>query len=99
MQGGYTREFFAEKISVSPRFLADVESGKVGVSISTLKNISLELNVSTDYLVGIDTPQKNDFLRTDIISKINQLDDKYLEDVSNILEAVLNIAKSDNNND
>lgn len=50
---GYTREFFAEKLSVSTRFLATVESGEAGVSISTLKNIALLLDTSSDYLIGI----------------------------------------------
>lgn len=48
-----TRETLAEKIGVSTRFLADVESGKVGVSIETLRNLSAALNISSDYLLGI----------------------------------------------
>ncbi|MGN1318666.1 MAG: helix-turn-helix domain-containing protein, partial [Lachnospirales bacterium] len=48
-----TREYLAELIGVSPRFLADVEGGKVGVSISTLKKICKALNVSSDYLLGL----------------------------------------------
>lgn len=49
-----TREKLAELIDVSPRFLAEVESGKVGVSLQTLKNISIALSASTDYLLGLD---------------------------------------------
>ncbi|MBQ7760544.1 MAG: helix-turn-helix transcriptional regulator [Clostridia bacterium] len=48
-----TREQLAEKINVSVRFLADVESGKVGVSLSTLKMLCDTLNVSADYLLGV----------------------------------------------
>ncbi len=48
-----TREQLAEKINVSVRFLADVESGKVGVSLSTLKTLCDVLNVSADYLLGV----------------------------------------------
>ncbi len=39
-----TREKLAELVDVSPRFLAEVEAGKTGVSLQTLKNISLALS-------------------------------------------------------
>lgn len=90
---GYTRENFAEKISVSTRFLADVEGGKVGVSISTLKNISLVLNVSTDYLIGIVNPEQEELQKKSIISKINNIDKKHLCDLDKILECIINISK------
>lgn len=96
---GYTREAFSEKISISPRFLASIEDGEAGVSITTLKKIALELNVTVDYLLGIEKLDKTDLLRTDIISKINRLDDKHLEDVNRILESILNIANSKDKKD
>ena len=34
---GYSREELAEKIGVSPRFVANIEVGSVGVSPSTIK--------------------------------------------------------------
>ncbi len=51
---GLTREKLAELVEVSPRFLAEVEAGKTGVSLQTLKNISIALSSSTDYLLGLD---------------------------------------------
>lgn len=48
-----TREKLAEMVNVSPRFLADVEAGKVGVSMETLKALSIALRVSSDYLLGL----------------------------------------------
>ena len=39
MQKQITREALAEKIDVSARFLADVERGKVGISLVTLRNM------------------------------------------------------------
>ncbi|MDE7390013.1 MAG: helix-turn-helix domain-containing protein [Lachnospiraceae bacterium] len=91
---GYTREAFAETISVSTRFLADVESGKVGVSISTLKNMALELNVMSDYLIGISSAENSeDLIRNGIISKIKLIDSKYLKDIDTILDCIISIAK------
>lgn len=54
-----TRESLAEQINVSPRFLADVESGKVGVSIETLKNLSVALGASCDYLLGVENKSES----------------------------------------
>ena len=46
---GLTRERLAELIGVSPRFLADVESGKVGVSLATLKRMCTALECTADF--------------------------------------------------
>ena len=93
---GFTREAFAERISVSPRFLADVERGNVGVSISTLKTIALELNESVDYLVGIVSVRKEEVYRDKLISKINLIDSTYLKDIDTVLDSLINIAKNEN---
>ena len=50
-QKGYTREKLAELLSVSPKFLYDCESGRVGISISTLKRACEVLGVSADRLL------------------------------------------------
>lgn len=46
-----TREQLAEKIDVSPQFIADVEYGNKGVSIRTLFQLSQVLKVSAEYLL------------------------------------------------
>lgn len=92
---GYTREFLAEKISVSTRFLADVETGNVGVSLATLKNIAVVLNVSADYLLGIVDDSFNDERQT-IVNKINRIDSKYISSVDNLFESVIKIIDLNN---
>lgn len=92
---GYTRETFAEKIEVSTRFLADLESGKVGVSISTLKSIANNLNVSTDYLIGLKNPNDEEIQKEKAISKINQMPVKYIDKVNCILDCITEITKSE----
>lgn len=91
---GYTREHFAEKLSVSTRFLADVESGQVGVSISTLKNISVILDTPTDYLIGITELDNENLSRQSAINKIEKIDEKHLQQINTILDCILNIANS-----
>lgn len=70
-----SREKLAEKIDVSPRFLADVESGKVGVSIETLKLLAVCLNCSTDYLLGIQPFSVSESKA--LLNEISLLDSKY----------------------
>lgn len=82
-----TREMLAENINVSSRFLADVESGKVGVSLSTLKNICKYLGVSSDYLLDLLDIKIQYSERTEILNRINQLDSKYLSNVNKIIAA------------
>lgn len=92
-QKGYTRESFSEALSVSPRFIANIECGEAGVSISTLKNISNILNISTDYLLGISNPGDTELSRQLAINKINSLDDKYLDHINTILDCVTEITE------
>lgn len=71
-----TREKLAEKVDVSPRFLADVESGKVGVSMQTLKNLCLALSTTADYLLGL-SDDKTDNYAEQISDKLSSIDIKY----------------------
>lgn len=70
-----TREKLAEMVNVSPRFLAEVEAGKVGVSMETLKSLSIALQVSSDFLLGIkdDAYAISEFLQ----NAFSNLDPKY----------------------
>lgn len=79
-----TREKLAELIDVSPRFLAEVESGKVGVSLQTLKSISLTLSLSTDYLLGLDNENKLNQLEV-IYNQLTNVDERFLPLISTIV--------------
>lgn len=72
-----TREMLAEKIDVSARFLADVETGKVGISLSTLKKICEFLNISADFLIG-NTSNNNNCEIYELNSIINRIDKQYI---------------------
>ncbi len=85
-----TREKLAELIDVSPRFLAEVESGKVGVSLQTLKNISIALSASTDYLLGLDN--ENQLSQYEVLcSQLESIDEKYLPLITAIVKEIKNI--------
>ncbi|MGI6007253.1 MAG: helix-turn-helix domain-containing protein [Ruminococcus sp.] len=48
---GYTREYLAELVNVTPRFCYDLELGLKGMSLDTLCRLSKALKVTTDYLL------------------------------------------------
>ena len=51
---GFSREVLAEKLGVSPRFVANIEVGAVGISLSTLKRTCEVLGISADRLLWDD---------------------------------------------
>ena len=82
---GYTREQFAELLDVSNSYLAEVERGRTGVSLKTLKAICNLLGLSADYLIfGTERTQDSA-----ILDKIHRLDSKYLPLVDSILNQLL----------
>ncbi len=78
-----TREKLAEMVNVSPRFLADVEAGKVGVSMETLKLLSIALQVSSDYLLGI---KDDSYAIAEILqNSFSSLDPKYYMSILSLI--------------
>lgn len=61
-EAGLTREKLSEYIDISPQFLAEIESGKKGMSFSTLRRLCQVLGVSCDYLImGRDDAADNPY--------------------------------------
>ena len=81
---GYTREKFAELLDVSVSYMAEVERGRTGVSLKTLKAICNLLGLSADYLIfgGERDADKA------MLDKLH-LDDKYLPLVDELLNQLL----------
>lgn len=48
---GLTREQFAEKLDITPKFCSDIELGVKGMSVPTLCRIATTLSLSTDYIL------------------------------------------------
>ena len=48
---GLTREQFAEKLDITPKFCSDIELGVKGMSVPTLCRIASTLSLSTDYIL------------------------------------------------
>lgn len=68
---GMTREQLAERVDVTPRFIADVERGWCGPSLTTLKQICVVLGVSSDSLLWDDRQT------IDLNNRLLYVDEKY----------------------
>lgn len=77
---GYTREAFAEKLDITPKFCADIELGNKGMSVQTLCNISDVLKLSTDYIL-YGTVQQDCSLSGMMLQRCTPIEQKYAEDI------------------
>ena len=76
---GYTRETFAEMLDVTPKFCADIELGKKGMSVPTLCRIASVLKLSTDYILFGEDQQKHCF--SSVLRHCTPLEQKFAEDI------------------
>ena len=77
---GYTRETFAEKLDITPKFCADIELGNKGMSVQTLCKISDVLKLSTDYILFGATQQEHAFSSL-LLQRCTPAERKYAEDI------------------
>ena len=82
-----TQEELSEIIGVSPQYLSDLERGRVGTSIDTLKKICEKLNVSADFIL-FGKSDERDYANSTLIEKIQRLPKKQANMVSMFLEAM-----------
>lgn len=68
----FTQEALAEKTSLSPRYISQLERGIAFGSATTIVNVCKALNISTDFLF-------NDLIQSDSSEFINLIDNKFLE--------------------
>ncbi|MDF9867301.1 transcriptional regulator with XRE-family HTH domain [Bacilli bacterium PM5-3] len=89
-----TREELADKASISVNFLKNLEYGIKGASITTLSNLSKELNVPLDYLVfGEDNNTINNN-NEELLLLLNSMDE---DDRKKVQEIIVNIILAMNN--
>ncbi len=84
-----TRECLAEALDVSTRFLADVEAGKVGISLATLTRLCKVLNTSADYLLGLLDLSADDQELLAINKKLGDIDKDRLPYIHTIIDTFI----------
>ena len=73
-----SRETLAEKLDITTKFCADIESGARGVSIKTLVRLSECLMVSADYILLGDSSATSDQIFLRAFSRCPDNKKKYL---------------------
>ncbi|MCI9354275.1 MAG: helix-turn-helix transcriptional regulator [Firmicutes bacterium] len=77
-----TREELAELCEIEPSFLAAIENGKKSMTLFYFKKICTALNVSADYIMGINTDKNNDIsVLAKALSTMNEQDFKCAENI------------------
>ena len=100
-QSEYTQEQLAEKLSLSPRYISQLERGIAFGSATTIINICKALNITSDYLfqdlIKNDTPIINDLIEQDFLEDYLKLN-KYNKTVINaITKELAKLQYNDNN--
>jgi len=67
-QAEYTQEQLAEKLSLSPRYISQLERGIAFGSATTITSICKALNITSDFLFH-DLIQKDTPILTDLVSQ------------------------------
>ena len=75
----YTQEALAEKTSLSPRYISQLERGIAFGSASTIVGLCKALNISSDFLFS-------DLIKSDSSDYINVIDNKFLQNYSQLNE-------------
>lgn len=73
----YTQETLAEKLSLSPRYISQLERGIAFGSTNTIVSLCKALNISTDFLFS-------DFIDSDSCEYMDLIDSKFLENYSQL---------------
>ena len=85
-EAGFSREKLAELASVSPRFLADVELGFVGISLTTLKRLCEVLGISADRILW-----RQEDGDVTLLERLQHVDPAYLEPIGRLIQQQLEL--------
>lgn len=89
----FSRGELADMADISQKFLYEIESGRKGFSVNTLKKIADSLGTTCDYIVKGDDRYYNQ----DLYNAVNLFENENIEKVADILKAVheLNVIDSE----
>jgi len=75
----YTQEELAEKISLTPRYVSQLERGIAFGSATTIVSLCKALNISSDFLfndlIEVNSPEFSNFIDNDFLKNYSQLND------------------------
>ena len=85
-----TREQLAEKADISIQFLADIEMGRKSMSATTLRNLSISLGVTTDYIIFDRINNETTSNKEEIVALIEGMSAVELNGALDILKTYIN---------
>lgn len=86
-----TVEHLAELANISPEFLRAIESGQKGMSLTTLANLAVNLQTSTDYLLfGSASEEKY----TVMVQVLHALPEERIHDLAHLLTSILELSQN-----
>lgn len=86
---GLTREYLAECLEITPRFVADIERGSVGMSVPNLIKLCETLHVSSDFILwGNPSSDSN---RISIDERLKMVDSEYLTVIDKMVQNQLEL--------
>jgi transcriptional regulator with XRE-family HTH domain len=80
-QSNYTREYLAEISNISDNFLYEIETGRKGLSATTLYQVSQSLNVTMDYLANGEIEAVESCVKCYLLRHFNAKDREILEEI------------------
>ncbi|MDE7367665.1 MAG: helix-turn-helix domain-containing protein [Lachnospiraceae bacterium] len=84
-----TVEHLAELANISPEFLRAIESGQKGMSLTTLANLAVSLQTSTDYLLfGSASEEKY----TVMVQILQSFPEERIHDLARLLKNILELS-------
>ncbi len=91
---GLTQERLAELVDINPQHMSDIERGKRGTSVISLRRFSIVLHVTSDYLL-FGSNETNHIAFVERMKTLNEAEQDMIERASNlILEAMVVAAKA-----
>ncbi len=94
---GYTRESFAERLDVTPKFCSDIELGLKGMSIPTLCKISVLLKLPTDYILFGVSSGENSSAVSLMLQRCTEREKYYAESMVKLLLSAMDTEQQETN--
>lgn len=99
-QTEYTQEKLAEKLSLSARYISQLERGVAFGSATTIVNLCKALNISSDFLfsdiIKSDSMALNELVSTNFLENYMQLDDYNKEVLNTMAKQLLKLQSNKN---
>jgi len=96
-QTEYTQEKLAEKLSLSARYISQLERGVAFGSATTIVNLCKALNINSDFLfsdiIESDSKSLNDLVSTNFLENYMQLNDYNKEIINTMTKQLLKMQK------